>query len=121
MLFDVERRTVAGHPALIVRGELDLSTAPRLGAAADELLAGPVSDLVVDLTPTTFLDSSGARALLALARRAEAAGVRLHVLAPQSNRPVRIIVDLLGLGAYVPLVDSADELPTSSVGRTPGT
>jgi anti-anti-sigma factor len=119
--FDVERATVAGRPSLTVRGELDLSTAPRLDAAVDQALSGSDSALVVDLTHTTFLDSSGARTLLAVARKAEAAGVGLSVLAPRSNDPVRLTIDLLDLGAFVPLVASAGEIPTGIAGRDAGT
>lgn len=121
MQFDVERASVAGRPALTVRGELDLSTAPRLDAAADEAFAAADGDLVVDLTHTTFLDSSGARSLLGVARKAEAAGVRLQVLAPRTNRAVRLTIDLLDLGAYVPLVASAGEISTRVAGRDAGT
>lgn len=120
MLFDVEKATVAGRPALTVRGELDLSTAPRLDTAAEELLADS-AEVVVDLTHTTFLDSSGARSLLGVARKATAAGVRLHVLAPRSNGPVRLTIDLLDLGAYVPLVASAGEISLRVVDRDAGT
>jgi anti-anti-sigma factor len=119
--FDVERGTVAGRPALTVRGELDLSTVERLATAADELFAASVGALVIDLTSTTFLDSSGARTLLAVARKAEATGTRLHVLAPRSNGPVRLTIDLLDLGAFVPLVASAGELPPSIADRDAGT
>jgi anti-sigma B factor antagonist len=119
--FDVERATVAGRPALTVRGELDLSTAPRLDTAVEEALKGPGSSLVVDLTHTEFLDSSGARTLLAVARKADAAGVPLFVLAPRANGPVRLTIDLLDLGAFVPLVASAGEIPTGISGRDAGT
>jgi len=118
--FDVERTTVAGRPSLTVRGELDLSTVPRLDAAASELLADS-AELVIDLTHTTFLDSSGARTLLGLAKKAGAAGAALHVLAPRSNRPVRLTIDLLDLGAFVPLVASAGEIPNGIAGRDAGT
>lgn len=121
MLFVVERRTVAGRAALTVRGELDLSTTPQLEQAADEAFAGPDADLVVDLTHTTFLDSSGARTLLGLTRKAQAAGVRLYVLAPRSNGPVRLTIDLLDLGAFVPLVSAPGEIPTGVAGRDAGT
>ena len=121
MQFDVERAIVAGRPALTVRGELDLLTAPRLDAAADEVLATSERDLVVDLTHTAFLDSSGARTLLAVARKAEAAGVRLYVLAPRANGPVRLTIDLLDLGAFVPLVASVGEIPTGLAGRDAAT
>ena len=121
MQFDVERATIAGRPALTVRGELDLSTAPRLDAAADEALAGSGAQLVVDLTHTTFLDSSGARSLLGVARKAEAAGVGLSVLAPRSNGPVRLTIDLLALGAFVPLANSVGEIATGVAERDAGT
>jgi anti-anti-sigma factor len=111
-VFDVERRTVAGRPALTVRGELDLSTAPVLEKAADEIIGGSDGDLVIDLTPTTFLDSSGARSLLTVSRSAAASDVELFVLCPRANRPVRLTVDLLDLGAYVPLVGSVAEIPS---------
>ena len=58
MLFHIERTTVARRPGLTVRGELDLATAPRLRAAVEAELAAEAPGLVVDLTPTTFLDLS---------------------------------------------------------------
>ncbi|WP_167762210.1 STAS domain-containing protein [Blastococcus sp. CT_GayMR20] len=110
MLFDVERTSIAGRPALTVRGELDLATAPRLAAAVDqELAAGPTA-LVIDLSPTIFLDSSGARQLVLAARGAKEAGVELHVICPRKNSAVRLTIDLLDLAALVPIVDSAAEL-----------
>ena len=121
MLFDVERATVAGRPALTVRGELDVATAPQLAAAVDAMLAPLPPAFVVDLTPTTFLDSSGARELLRIARQAAALGVTLHVIAPRSNGPVRLTVDLLDLGAFVPIVGSAADVPTRIARRDAAT
>ena len=121
MLFVVERQSVAGRAALTVRGELDLSTTPQLEHAADEAFTGPDDGVVVDLTHTTFLDSSGARTLLGLTRKAEALGIRFHVLAPHSNGPVRLTIDLLDLGAYVPVVASVDEISAGIADRDAGT
>ena len=106
MQFDVERTTVLGRPALTVRGELDLATAPRPAEAAESQLPQQPQSLVVDLTDTTFPDSSGARTLVAAARRAAAAGVSLEVVCPRANRPVRLVIDLLDLRAVVPIVES---------------
>ena len=97
MLFDVERTTVSGRPALTVRGELDIATAPALASAVAAELAAAPSALVLDLTPTRFLDSSGARGLVRAAKLAAAAGVPMLVICPRSNRPVRLVVDLLEL------------------------
>ena len=115
MEFDVERTTVLGRPALRVRGELDIATAPRLAEATESQLSQQPQSLVVDLTDATFLDSSGARTLAVIARRATAAGVSLEVVCPRANRPVRLVVDLLDLRALVPIVE-APSLTENEVG-----
>lgn len=117
MLFDVERTTIAGRAALTVRGEVDIATSPQLAEAAETLLDTAPAGLVIDLGPTRFLDSSGARALVAIARRCTAGGTELHVIAPRSNRPVRLPLELLQLDRVVPLVGSAGELPSVNAGR----
>ncbi|SFE49800.1 STAS domain-containing protein [Blastococcus tunisiensis] len=119
VLFDVERTTVAGRPALTVRGELDLATAPQLGNAVDAQLAAVPRGFVLDLTHTVFMDSSGARELVRSARKASAAGVELHVLAPHRNGPVRLTIDLLELGAAVPIVESEASIGLAERDATP--
>ncbi|WP_347057340.1 STAS domain-containing protein [Blastococcus sp. HT6-30] len=117
MFFDVELSTVAGRPTLTVRGELDIVTAPQLTDAAEALLASSPEAVVVDLTPTVFLDSSGARTLVAVARWAVAAGATLHVVAPRTNRPVRLPIDLMQLESVVSIVNSAGEIPGVTADR----
>jgi anti-sigma B factor antagonist len=113
VLFDVERTTVSGRPTLTVRGELDLATAPELAGAVDDQLATAPQALVLDLTPTVFLDSSGARCLMQTARKAAAAGVPLHVICPRSNAPVRLVIDLLELERAIPIVESPSDISTA--------
>jgi anti-sigma B factor antagonist len=112
--FDVQRASVAGRPVLRVVGELDLATAPQLSESADAELAAGARALVVDLTGTTFMDSSGARALAQLARTAGRTGVELLVVCPHSNAPVRLVIDLLELGSIVPV---AERVPLTDVAR----
>ena len=121
MLFDIARTTVAGRAALTVRGELDLATAPQLADAAAALVQSSPEGFVIDLSPTKFLDSSGARTLMVIARSARAAGVPLHVLVPRTNRPVRLPIDLLDLGTAVPVVASVAEIGTSVARGDAGT
>lgn len=113
MLFYVERSTVDGRQALTVRGELDIATAPQLAAAVDAILSTKPRGLVVDLTPTTFLDSSGARTLVHISRAADDRGIPLHVVAPTTNGPVRLTVDLLELHTVIPIVGSVAEIPAA--------
>lgn len=108
MQFDVHRTTVSGRAQLTVVGELDLATAPALTDAAERELSGETRELVVDLTGTTFMDSSGARALMLLARRAAKDGVAMQVVCPRSNSAVRLVVDLLDLQAVLHVVERPD-------------
>ncbi|MFP5372019.1 MAG: STAS domain-containing protein, partial [Actinomycetes bacterium] len=96
--------------SLTVRGDLDIATAPAFAAAVEAALAAVPHSLVVDLAPTTFLDSSGARQLARAARSARTAGVPMHVVCPRTNGPVRLPIDLLDLRSVVPIVDSVAEI-----------
>jgi anti-anti-sigma factor len=52
-----------GELVVLVRGEVDLDTAPRLRAVIDEALAQSPR-LVIDLSRTSFIDSTGLALLL---------------------------------------------------------
>jgi anti-anti-sigma factor len=106
--FEVQNTTVRGFPVLEVRGELDLLTAPALAAQVDQALADRPALLAIDLTGTTFIDSSGARQLARTARAAGRVGTAVQVVCPLDNRPVRLVIDLLDLSALVPVLPSPD-------------
>jgi anti-anti-sigma factor len=85
-----------GNRAVVtVQGELDAYSAPSLEEEAARLLADDVSDLVLDLSATMFLDSSGLRAILTAQRRLADSGGRLALRAP--SEPVRRLLDITGL------------------------
>ena len=108
MSFDVQRTTLRDVPVLLVTGELDLLTAPRLGEEVEQALAARPSLLAIDLSGTTFLDSSGARQVARAARAAGRAGAALQVVCPPGNRPVRLVFDLLAMDTVVPVLPSTD-------------
>ena len=112
MLFEIERTTSFDVPVLRAVGELDLTTSPVLAEAADADLAERPASLVVDLTATTFLDSSGARTLAQLARRAAAEDVALQVVCPRRNTAVRMVIDLLDLRSVMTVLESVPGRPT---------
>jgi anti-anti-sigma factor len=108
--FEVRPAHSSEHLALQVHGELDMTTAPALAEAVAAALADPPPLLVVDLSPTDFLDSSGARQVARAARQAGRAGVPVQVVCPKGNRTVRLVLDLLDLQSLVPVLDSIDEV-----------
>ena len=50
---------------LVVRGEIDIATAPRFAAAFERALEGAPERIVIDCSGLTFLDSSGIQVLVA--------------------------------------------------------
>ena len=67
---EVERTRSDGLDVLVVQGELDIATAPRMIAALNEALAGDETPLVVDLSRVVFMDSTGLALLMNARRRA---------------------------------------------------
>jgi anti-sigma B factor antagonist len=62
--FAVERLPASGPPGVLVRGELDLHSAPDLTLALDAAIRESQGAFVVDLCDVTFLDSSGVAVLV---------------------------------------------------------
>ena len=87
-----------------VTGELDLLSAPELRTALDALLPANARHIAIDLTRATFMDSAGVHALLDASHRA---GGHLAVIC--AKRPVRQVIELLGLTERLNLVSSLDD------------
>jgi anti-anti-sigma factor len=105
---DVQIQRANGGPIVIARlaGELDLAT---VGDAGPQLLAAAGDDsLVVDLTGLTFLDSAAVHLLFRLVRRFEERGRLLAFVVPTESAAHRV-VDIIDLGAAVPVVPTRDE------------
>lgn len=75
-----------------VAGEVDCSTAPRLAASLDSVLASLPAELVVDLTGVTFLDSAGLHTLVTAHAEAGRLAVRMRVLVATRAvlRPIQV-------------------------------
>jgi|tagenome__1003787_1003787.scaffolds.fasta_scaffold20808880_3 anti-sigma B factor antagonist len=98
-LFVMREVEVAGHRGLVeIEGHLDVGSAPELKSRLIEIVDQGVSLLVVDLTPTAFLDSSGVAVLASVQQRLERGGGALGVVmgdAHLAERFVRAGVDRL--------------------------
>jgi anti-sigma B factor antagonist len=79
--FAIRRETpTAGLRVVVVSGELDLFAAPELKQAISESLTDGSRDLIVDLTRTVFIDSSGLAVLMVAMKRAQSLNGRLVVV-----------------------------------------
>ncbi|MBK8594679.1 MAG: STAS domain-containing protein [Holophagales bacterium] len=93
---------------LVLEGRIDHEAAPSLESACRAELAVPGCSLALDLSSVTYLSSAGLRALLAVAKDLGPAHARIALVA---TRPfVREVLELSGLGRFLPQVSSIDEL-----------
>lgn len=67
--FNVSSEAARGTTVVRVEGELDIGSAPELRAELDRVVREHDGDVVVDLCPTTFIDSTGLAVLLNAVRR----------------------------------------------------
>jgi anti-sigma B factor antagonist len=93
-LLTVEVSEPAPFARITAAGEIDSSSAPLLREQLEALLDGTLSELTIDLSAVTFLDSAGLCVLAAAHRRA-GTDVRLRVLA--SSRAVIRPLQITGL------------------------
>ena len=109
--FVVERAPLLGAPGVLVRGDVDIDTAPRLTEALDAAIRGTRGAFVVDLCEVDFLDSSGvsvlvrARAVLGREDRA------LVVICPPG--PARRIFEVAGIADLLALFESRERAAAS--------
>lgn len=107
MQFVVSREDRPEATVLTVHGELDLATVGTLRAEVEGALAAAPQRLYLDLTPATFIDSTGCRELARAARSGATAGTPVALVVPPENRRVRRVVDFMQFGALLPVHDEA--------------
>jgi anti-anti-sigma factor len=88
-------------PILVVEGEIDSSNAGEIGERVRRALTNHGMTLIVDLTPTTYIDSAGLNVLfrLAVELRERQQQMRLVVAEPS---PIARMVSMVGLNIAVP-------------------
>ncbi len=97
------RRDDDGRVAVVVRGELDMTTAAELRAVVGEQLAS--GDVLMDLRDLEFMDSSGIAALDALLKHADREGSEL-VFCPSMRQPVVRVLEMTGMLEVLRLSDA---------------
>lgn len=110
--FVVDTHREGGTEVVVVRGEVDVATAPLLRAVLDTVVRRRPARVEVDLSGTSFLDGSALSVLTAVRRRLAARRVAL-VLRDPSPAAGRVL-ELLG-DEY-----AFDVVPAHSVVRRAG-
>jgi len=91
---------------LSVRGEVDIATVGELEEKIAEV-GDPAAGLILDLTATDFMDSSGLRLLVATHERYAAAGGRFRIAVRPG--PISRLLDVTGLMGHLDVRETVEE------------
>src|SRR5689334_19966095 len=100
-LADVRAEWHGETPVGAVHGEVDASNVAEVGVELRALVSNQSSLLIIDLTPTTYLDSAGINLLFALGDELRSRQLNLRlVIAPRS--PIERMLSITGLDKVFP-------------------
>jgi len=110
--FDIEQTDENGRYRLAVSGELDLATAPELGAAIETLCKAGALCIVIDLQAVKFIDSSGLREIMVAKDECASHRAEFLVVPPKHPAP-RKLFEVAGVADLIPWeqADSDEPLP----------
>ena len=95
-----------GRAVVVIRGELDLATAPELEAAIQARL-DEGQDVVVDLRELAFMDSTGLRVIVSAHARAQDGEQSFVIVRPRPGGPIERILAIAGVASVLEVVDDA--------------
>jgi anti-sigma B factor antagonist len=107
--FSLSSETPAeGADAVVsLEGEVDLYTAPELKQELHRLVGEGAKQIVIDMTATTFIDSTTLGVLLSVVKRVRPEGGAVLLVCPDRN--VRRIFEITLLDRVFTIVDTREE------------
>lgn len=113
MEFSCTTRDAGDHLLVVVRGTVDISTAPQLRQQLVDAVNGGCFRLVLDLSDVDLLDSTGLGVLVGVLKRVRAVGGSLQVVA--TGEAVTIPLRITGLHKVFKVCSSVDAAVASAV------
>ena len=108
MNFDIQTEKLSQDAyAISLSGEVDLYTAPEFKQQLLELVGRGAKDVVVDLTNTTFIDSTTLGVLVGGVKRLRPNGGQLSLVC--SDRNITKIFEITGLDKVFPIYATREE------------
>lgn len=91
-----------------VSGEIDLASADIVGGELAGAVPNRALGLIVDLSGTSYLDSSGVSLVFELAERLRRRQQQLRLVVPAAA-PLRRVLRIVDAGGAVPMVETVEE------------
>lgn len=116
--FEVITQEAAGDwTFLVLSGDIDLGTAPKLRQAILECVASGRNNIGIVLEKVGFMDSTGLAALVGGVKRTKENDGELVLIKP--NEQIRRLLHLTDLDKIFPVYDSVSELASSGIQPNP--
>lgn len=110
--FDVQNEELEGGiRAFVVRGELDMNTAPELERALEATLADEEASIMLDLSECEFIDSTGIALIVRAWQRLDrdgGAGGKGHLVLCCKNHQVRRLLKITGVESSISMHEQRD-------------
>jgi anti-sigma B factor antagonist len=116
--FEIAPGALEGAPGVVVRGELDVSSLPRMRAVLEAEIHASEGAFVVDLSDLDFLDSSGLSGLMRAWALLGQEDRPLAIICPPG--PVRRLFEIAGVTDLLSLYDSRAHAAAALVPRADG-
>jgi anti-sigma B factor antagonist len=108
MNFDIKTERVGGEAFVIaLSGEVDLYTAPEFKQQLLEIVGQGAKEVVVDLSDTTFIDSTTLGVLVGGLKRLRPSGGQLSLVC--NDRNITKIFEITGLNKVFPIHETRAE------------
>lgn len=106
--FNVETAEHDNATHVLLRGDLDLSTAKQAEQAIEEAERSGAQTVVIDLRGLSFMDSTGLRVVVSADKRASRSNRRLVII--QGPQAVRRVFEITRLGERLDIVDTPEQI-----------
>jgi anti-anti-sigma factor len=116
MLLEIFEEWHGEVPVLRLEGEIDVANVGEIRSRMHAVLSNRTFALVVDLSPTSYLDSAGINLLFSVGEEMRGRQQQLHVVLPDAS-PVLRMVSLTGLDKAVPTFSSLEEALSAAAAR----
>jgi anti-sigma B factor antagonist len=112
-MFRTEEVVIGTAAMVMLIGEVDLQSEKQVTAGFDRALARHPTALAADLRGLTFMDSTGAHALLEAEQRCERQGTRFFVI--RGCTAVNRVLAALGLDGLFDIIAGPEQIPGVAV------
>jgi anti-sigma B factor antagonist len=108
LLAKIREEDEDGTPVVVIEGEIDLSNSAEIGQRLRQAISNQGSALVVDLEPTTYIDSAGINVLFRLEIELQERQQRLRIVVA-SGSPIERTLKIVGLDSAIPMFATREE------------